>query len=197
MANTPDIKKLGFNWPKLERIEGDVRKLEEEQTATTRRLNELAREARSAEAADREAYAAALLEGKEEPKTSEAEKLKREREALERRRGALNSALGKLAARRTALMRENRAAWQSEILAKLPNAQSRTQEAGRELLAAVSEVNQLASLHDWIVQPERGYRNRTPAHTVTVNHQQIPAPAAVEALVSQAASIGVQERRSA
>jgi DNA repair exonuclease SbcCD ATPase subunit len=195
MANATtklDTKALGFTWPKLERVQGDAKRLEEEQAATINRLNEIRQELQAAESADRDAYAAALLEGKDEPKTSKAEKLGAEQEALERRREALNSALQKLASRQTALMRENRTAWQGEVLDRMPDAQRRIEEAGRELLAAASEVNSLASLHDWIGQPERGYRRKTPAGKVTLNHQQFEALPIVQALMAQAARIGIR-----
>lgn len=193
MASTTklDTKELGFNWPKLERVQGDARRLEEELAATRKRLNEIREEHRAAEAADREAYAAALLEGKGEPKTSKAEKLKAEQAALERKQKALDSALLKLASKQTALMRENRAAWQEEVLERLPDTRRRVEEAGRELLAAVNEVNALASLHDWMGHPEGGYRVKAPAGTVVWNYQHVQASPVVQALMEQVARIGV------
>ena len=160
MTDVPNIKELGFQWKSLERVEGDVARLEEDKASTGRRLSELQMELRQAESADREAYAAALLEGnKDEPKKSAADKVKEEHAALEKRLKALDAALQKLGRDRAALVRQNRTGWQHEIREQLPPATAALKEAAAKIEAEVRRVNALVSLLAWTESPEKNYRD--------------------------------------
>jgi chromosome segregation ATPase len=166
MTDTPDIKALGFNWKGLDRIEGDVARLEEDKVKTNRRLSELQIELKQAESADREAFAAALLEGKDEPKKSTAEKVEDERAALEKRGEALDAALRKLTRDRAALVRQNRTGWQRDIREQLPAAASSLREAAATVQAETQRLNALVSLLAWTEAPDERYRNINPVGVV-------------------------------
>ncbi len=191
MKNIPNIQALGLDWPELAKIAADIARLDRDLCDTDARLGRLTGELQGARLADREAYAAALLEGKDEPKTSAAAKLDREREELQKRKEALDTALRKLYGEQAAIVREHAAEWQDRILEKLPGTRRRMEQASAAVLAAVEQLNTLASLYNWTVTPELPFRRKPRVGEVFLLGRTVPVSGVLEALLAQAARLGV------
>jgi hypothetical protein len=113
------------------------------------RLAALRGELSQAKEADREAYAAAIAAGRDEP-ARQAEQLAIRIEAEQRRFDACVTAVENANAKLDKLRAENRSAWRKEALAKIAEAHSAYEQSIRLLAERREALADEVALHGWI-----------------------------------------------
>lgn len=153
----PNPEAFGFDWPALKAAVADMDRLAGDLDRTVAKIRELHDAQRDAEAKDRQAFAAAIKEGKKDPGTKHADKLAAEIHNAARRREALKVAITEQAAAITATIDQHRNEWRSEVEERLPASQDRLEAAVREVENARAEIQGLRSLADWLQEPTKPY----------------------------------------
>lgn len=164
----PNPEAFGFDWPVLKAAVADMDRLAGDLEQTVAKIRELHDSQRDAEASDRQAFAAAIKEGKKDPGTKNADKLAADIRNAERRREALKVAITEQAAAITATIDEYRSEWRSEVSDRLPAAQDRLEAAVREVEAARAEIQGLRGLADWLQEPAKPYSPQAAAKNTNV-----------------------------
>lgn len=136
-------------WRPLRKALEEREKLERELTQAGERLVALQSELSQAEQDDREAYAAAIAAGKDEP-PRRAEQLAVRIEAEQRRVDACVRAVENANAKLGGLRAENRTAWRKDTLAKIAEAHAAYEETIRLLEQRREALADEVALHGWI-----------------------------------------------
>jgi hypothetical protein len=118
------------------------------------RVEQLRRELRLAEAADRRARGDALVDGRREP-ASKAGRIRAELEKAEQEQADLNDAATRAADAVPHLIRENESRWHQDGLGKLGKAAARYRSAIAELSAARAALSDEATLLAWLATAGR------------------------------------------
>jgi hypothetical protein len=145
--NPEDIARK--RWRPVRKALEEREKLEAELTQAGERFAALQSELQHAEQADREAYAAAIAAGKDEP-VRKVEQLAIRIEAEQRRVDACVLAVEKAGAELNKLRAENRSAWRKEALAKIAEAHSAYEQSIRLLAERRETLADEVALHGWI-----------------------------------------------
>jgi hypothetical protein len=127
-----------------------IARLGTELAETRARVEQLKTEQASAAHRDRQAYAAALSEGKGKPSSREEAKVTAELEDAELKAEALALAVDDALDERAKLLERNRSGWRREAIRELAKARSRYASAIAELEAARDALSGEATLIAWL-----------------------------------------------
>jgi hypothetical protein len=127
-----------------------IARLGTELAETRARVEQLKTEQAAAAHRDRQAYAAALSEGKGKPSRREEAKVTAELDDAELKAEALAVAVDSALDERAKLLERNRSGWRREAIRELAKARSRYENAIAELEAARDALSGEATLIAWI-----------------------------------------------
>jgi len=149
--NPVDLASSRFR--EIRRAEERIAKTEATLAQAIERLEELRRDLPQAEASDRTALAAALVDGKSEP-VGKAEEIRAEIVRQERRVEALRLAAAEARSQIRKLVDEHRDSWLRQTRRKLVEAQRRYEASIAELEAAREGLGNEATLASWLDRGE-------------------------------------------
>lgn len=165
--NAPDVEELGFEWPALKAAVAALDRLAEDYRDTGHKIRELHDSRREAEGKDREAFAAAIQDGKKDPGTKHVDELEKALDAATRRRDALKVAIEQQARTVAETIGEHRSEWRSEVTDRLPAATTRLEVAVQEVEDARAELHRLRGLEAWLETPGEPYKPGAAAKNTT------------------------------
>lgn len=181
--SSPDLAALGFDWPELAKVDGEIRRLGALHTDTEAALARLGASRGAAAQEDAAAYAKALRAGRPDPGSPKSEGLEKNLADARRKLDALGLALEDLDSERRALMNAKRKKWSAEVEAKTPEAGAALRDAVAAVQGARGRLHSLQGLARWLEEPAKAYESKAPARdTFTVigmqTRQESPADVA-------------------
>ena len=161
--SSPDLARLGFDWPELAKIDSEIRRLGALHTKTDGEILRLRQTRDDAIGKDSSAYAAALRNRKPDPGRKHAEALEKSLAGEERKLAALEVALNELDTDRRLLMDAKRQEWRSEVEAKMPEAGAALRDPVGAVQSARGRLHSLHGLANWLEEPAKAYESKAPA----------------------------------
>src|SRR5512133_2123268 len=149
MARAPeDLARSRFK--PVAKVFEKIARLGTELAETRARVEQLQNEQAAAAHRDRQAYAAALSEGKGKPSSREEAKVAAELEEAELKAEALSLAVDSALDERAKLLDRNRSGWRRQSIRELAKAKGRYESAIAELEAARDALSGEATLIAWL-----------------------------------------------
>lgn len=161
--SSPDLARLGFDWPELAKIDSEIRRLGALHTQTDAVLARLGASRENAAQEDAAAYAKALRERKPDPGNPKSEALEKNLAGARRKLDALGLALEDLDSERRTLMDAKRQEWRSEVEAKMPEAGTALRDAVGAVQSSRGRLHSLQGLARWLEEPAKPYESKAPA----------------------------------